>query len=453
MDLSLLFRKYNLKIQILFGPSDFFQEDFLFEFICYAPSMNAKSEQFDIVVIGGGASGMMAAIVAAQSGKRVVILEKNKTLGKKLDITGGGRCNITNAEFDTKKLLSVYGEAAPFLHSPFSQFSVQDTFNFFESRGMLLVVQAAKRAFPKTEKATDVTNLLKHELEKLGVEIRTQTSVKKLIRDGNSITSVETTKGTFTGTSYILATGGLSHPETGATGDGFLFLKDLGHAVKDPTPSIVPLAVSDEWVHKLAGISVNDTKITFILDGKKSFSKTGRIMFTHFGLSGPTILNSASKVSDLFYSGSVTALIDLFPSKDIGTLEKDVIELFDTNKNKNLRTVFKDLVPTGTATILETHFLDIDFTKKVHSVTKDERKHVVRLLKALPVTITGLMGFDRAVVADGGISLPEVDTKTMRSKKIPNLYITGDLLDINRPSGGYGLQLCWTTGYVAGISA
>lgn len=412
-----------------------------------------QSEQFDVVVIGGGASGMMAAIVAAQSGKRVVILEKNKTLGRKLDITGGGRCNITNAEFDTKKLLAVYGEAAPFLHSPFSQFSVQDTFDFFESRGMPLVVQALKRVFPKSEKATDVTNLLKHELEKLGVNIQTQTSVKKLLQDGNVITSVETTKGAFTGASYILATGGLSHPETGATGDGFLFLKELGHTVKDPTPSIVPLAVSDEWVHKLAGISVNDVKITFMLDGKKSFSKIGRIMFTHFGLSGPTILNSASKVADLFYSGSVTSLIDLFPSKDTGILEKDVIELFDTNKNKNLRTVFKELVPIGTASVLETHFPNIDFTKKVHSVTKDERKHIVRLLKALPVTITGLMGFDRAVVADGGISLPEVDTKTMRSKKIDNLYITGDLLDINRPSGGYGLQLCWTTGYVAGKNA
>lgn len=412
-----------------------------------------QTEQFDIVVIGGGASGMMAGIVAAREGKKVVILEKNKTLGKKLDITGGGRCNITNAEFDTKKLLAIYGEAAPFLHSPFSQFSVQDTFDFFESRGMPLVVQTLKRVFPKSEKATDVTNLMKVELEKLGVEVRTQTSVNKLLLDGNVITGVETTNGIFTGTSYILATGGLSHPETGATGDGFAFLKDFGHTVKDPTPSIVPLAVSDEWVHKLAGISINDAKITFILDGKKSFSKTGKILFTHFGLSGPTILNSASKVSDLLYSGIVTAHIDLFPNKDIGTLEKDSIKLFDVNKNKNLRTVFKDLVPMGTATILETHFPEIDFTKKVHSVIKDERKQIIRVLKALLVTITGLMGFDRAVVADGGIHLSEVDTKTMRSKKISNLYITGDLLDINRPSGGYGLQLCWTTGYVAGKSA
>ncbi len=412
-----------------------------------------QPKQFDIVIIGGGASGMMAAISAAELGKSVVILEKNKSLGKKLDITGGGRCNITNAEFDTKKLLTVYGDAVPFLHSPFSQFSVQDTFDFFESRGMPLVVQALKRTFPKTEKATDVTNLLKDEIEKLGVEVKTQTSVKKLLRDGKLITGVETTKGIITGTSYILATGGLSHPETGSTGDGFLFLKELGHTVKDPTPSIVPLAVSDEWVHKLAGITITDARITFLLDGKKQFSKTGRIMFTHFGLSGPTILNSASKVSDLFYSGSVTAIIDLFPSKDIGIFEKDVIELFDANKNKNLRTVFKELVPTGTGSVLELLFPEIDFTKKVHSVTKDERKQIVRLLKALSVTITGLMGFDRAVVADGGIHLSEVDTKTMRSKKINNLYITGDLLNINRPSGGYGLQLCWTTGYVAGKSA
>lgn len=411
------------------------------------------SKQFDVVVIGGGASGMMAAISASQNGKRVVLLEKNKTLGKKLDITGGGRCNITNAEFDTKKLLTVYGDAAPFLHSPFSQFSVQDTFVFFESRGLPLVVQALKRAFPETEKATDVTNLFKKELEKLGVDVRTETSVKKLIHNGNVITGIETTKGVFVGVSYILATGGLSHPETGATGDGFGFLKELGHTVKDPTPSIVPLSVPDQWVHKLAGITASNAKVTFLLDGKKQFSKTGKILFTHFGLSGPTILNSAGKVSDLLHAGTVTAFIDICPGDDIGTFDTHAIELFDANKNKNLRTVFKDLVPTGMATVLESHFPDIDFTKKVHSVTKDERKSITKLLKALPITITGLMGFDRAVVADGGIHLSEIDTKTMRSKKISNLYITGDLLDINRPSGGYGLQLCWTTGYVAGKSA
>ncbi len=415
--------------------------------------MTNQAKQFDVVVIGGGASGMMSAIIAAQNGKRVVLLEKNKSLGKKLDITGGGRCNITNAEFDTKKLLTVYGDAAPFLYSPFSQFSVQDTFDFFESRGLPLVVQGLKRSFPKTEKATDVTNLFKKELEKLGVDVRTETRVKKTLHNGKIITGVETSKGIFVGSSYILATGGLSHPETGATGDGFSFLKELGHTVKDPTPSIVPLAVSDEWVHMLAGKSTSDAKITFLLDGKKQFSKTGKILFTHFGLSGPTVLNSAGKVSDFLHAGTVTATIDICPWDDIGAFEARAIKLFDANKNKNLRTVFKDLVPTGMGSVLEIHFPDIDFNKKVHSVTKDERKLITRLLKALPVTITGLMGFDRAVVADGGIHLSEVDTKTMRSKKVSNLYITGDLLDINRPSGGYGLQLCWTTGYVAGRSA
>jgi predicted Rossmann fold flavoprotein len=216
------------------------------------------------------------------------------------------RCNITNAEFDTKKLLAVYGEAAPFLHSPFSQFSVQDTFDFFESRGIPLVVQALKRAFPKSEKATDVTNLLKMKLKSwawkcTNANKREETSsVMEILLLG-----VETTKGAFTGASYILATGGLSHPETGATGDGFLFLKELGHTVKDPTPSIVPLAVSDEWVHKLAGISRQAMqRLHFYSTGKNSFQKQERLLFTHFGLSGPTILNSASKVSDLLYRGT-----------------------------------------------------------------------------------------------------------------------------------------------------
>ena len=216
----------------------------------------------------------------------------------------------------------------------------------------------------------------------------------------------------------------------------------------------MPLAVNENWVKELSGVSLEDMKIIFFVDGEKEFKLNGRLLFTHFGISGPLILNSASKVSKLLPTGIVTAEIDMFPKTDIGNLERQIISIFDVNKNKSLKNIVSDLVPAGMAkgilTLLMAH---MDMETKVHSVTKDNRKMIVNLFKALPITITGLMGLDRAIVADGGLSLTEVDMKTMRSKKINNLFVTGDLLHINRPSGGFSLQLCWSTGYVAGSSA
>lgn len=414
--------------------------------------MESKLNKFDVIVIGGGASGMMAAGVVGSSGKRVLILEKNRGLGEKLKITGGGRCNVTNAEFESRVFLENYGKAADFLHSPFSKFGVQDTFNFFESLGLPLVVQARKRAFPNTEKALDVFKALQKKLEKNRIIIKTGCAVKKILCQNNQIVGVETSLGKFAAKSYILATGGISHPETGSTGDGFGWLKSLGHTVHTPTPTIVPLEVEDEWVKSLAGVSLSFMKITFFLEDKKQFSKLGKVLFTHFGLSGPLILNSASQVSDLLQEGRVTAFIDTFPDTDLGALDDKIVKEFNAFKNKELKTVFKEIVPRGTARTFQNLFPEINFETKVHSITKDERKKIVNTLKALPITIKGLMGNDRAVAADGGVALAEIDTRTMKSKVIENLFVTGDLLHINRPSGGYSLQICWTTGFVAGSS-
>lgn len=413
-----------------------------------------ETDIYDVIVIGGGASGLMAAVTSASLGKRVLLLEKNKRLGEKLKISGGGRCNITNAEYDLRKLLSFYGKGEQFLYSAFSQFSVKDTFSFFEEHGLPLVVQARNRAFPHTEKASDVLAVLEKQLAKGKVVIKKESPVSAIISKGSRIDYVVSRGIEYRAHAYIISTGGVSHPETGSTGDGFGFLKKLGHSVSDPTPSIVPLAVSDTWVHELAGVSLSFMKVTFYLEGKKLFSKTGKILFTHFGLSGPLILNSAHLVGDALHSGSVTATIDAYPDTDLGALEKKIISVFDNNKNKMLKNVFKELVPEGTAqSILGLVSVQVSGDTKVHSVTKEQRKHIVRTLKALPVNITGLMGYDRAVIADGGVTLSEIDTRTMRSKKIENLFVTGDLLHVNRPSGGYSLQLCWTTGYVAGKSA
>ncbi len=414
--------------------------------------MYPRYSQFDVVVIGGGASGMMAAGFAAKNGKRVLLLEKNKTLGEKLKITGGGRCNITNAEADLRVFLSNYKQAADFLYSPFTKFGVADTFTFFENLGLPLVVQARNRAFPQTEKAFDVYKKLKEFIDKNKVLIKTSCTVKGIEASGDRIVSVKTDQGEFRASDFIFSTGGVSHPETGSTGDGFSWLLELGHTVHKPTPTIVPLAVADEWVKSLAGVSLSFMRITFYLEGKKQFSKLGKVLFTHFGLSGPLILNSASEVGELLKYGTVTATIDAFPDTNLGDLDNKIVNIFNANKNKDFKTIFKELVPHGTARGIELLLGDIDFDTKVHSISKEQRRKIVNLLKSLPVTITDLMGNDRAVAADGGVDLREIDTRTMQSKLITNLYIIGDLLHINRPSGGYSLQMCWTTGYVAGIS-
>ncbi len=415
--------------------------------------MKTASDIYDCIVIGGGASGMMAAATAAHGGGRVLLLEKNKTLGEKLKITGGGRCNITHAEYNTRSFLKYFGPAEDFLYSAFSQFGVTETFSYFESRGLPLVVQARERVFPHTEKALDVYKVLEKDLQKNKVVVKVNSTVKKILHDKKNILGVETRDGILSARSYILATGGMSHPETGSTGDGFAWLRELGHTVKNPTPTIVPLAVEDAWIKILAGVSLTFMKITFFLDGKKQFSKKGKILFTHFGLSGPLILNSAGAVGELLRHGTVEAHIDAFPDTDFSLLEARIIKIFDSNKNKILHTVLKEIVPAGTTKGIAMLLSDMDFTKKVHSITKEERKRIVHLLKALPLTITDLMGYDRAVVADGGVTLTEIDTRTMQSKLIKNLFITGDLLHINRPTGGQSLQLCWTTGYVAGKAA
>lgn len=415
---------------------------------------------YDVIVIGGGASGMMAAGRAAERGKRVLLLEKNKNLGEKLKITGGGRCNITNAEENERVFLSRYGKAEQFLYSSFSRFGVKDTFSFFESRGLPLVTQAENRVFPKTEKAADVSRTLEKYLKKGNVEIRVNAEVSQIAGADGRVEKIIAGGEEFSASSYVLATGGKSHPETGSTGDGFLWLKKLGHKIQEPTPTLVPLAVRDGWVKELAGISFPSAKISFFVGGastllgagKKKLALKGKILFTHFGLSGPLILNAAGKVSDMLHEGPVSAFIDAYPDIDLGALDKRIVNIFNANKNKTLKNVFKDIAPAGAARAILSLLKNINPDKKTHSVTKEERKQITRLLKSLPAGISGLMGYNRAIVADGGLLLSEVDAKTMRSKLYGNLYVTGDLLNITRPSGGFSLQLCWTTGYVTGDS-
>lgn len=411
---------------------------------------------YEVIVIGGGASGMMAAGVAATQGKRVLLIEKNKELGKKLSITGGGRCNITNAEKDVRKLLSHYGDAAKFLFSPFSQFGVKETFEFFEKLGLPLVIEGGKRAFPEVQSAPEVTATLKRFSTKNGVTLKTGVKVQGFIIEEEKLVGITTNDGDFFGDSFILATGGSSHKHTGSTGEGVGWLSELGHTVHKANPNIVPLKVEDKWVKSLSGTVLPFMKITFtdLHNSKKvGFSKTGRLMFTHFGLTGPLILNSAHQVKLMLKHGPVRAYIDLYPDTEVGTLRNRLLEAFTINKNKALRNVLKDFLPAGMPAAVSLMLTDALREKKVHSVTKEERYMLVDLLKGLPMVITDTMGYEWAVVSDGGVELSEIDMKTMRSKIHSNLYFTGDVLNVTRPSGGYSLQLCWTTGWVAGKNA
>jgi len=283
--------------------------------------------------------------------------------------------------------------------------------------------------------------------------VRLGVTALHVVQHDGKLTGVQTSAGLLKAQSIILASGGASYQATGSTGDGLEWLTELGHTVQPATPDVVPLRVKDPWVKALSGTALESMQITFTASTGEQVKRTGRLLFTHFGLSGPLILNSALAVKKLLKSGPVAASIDLFPSDDPAQLDQRLLDAFREHANKLLRNTLKRLIPAGmnkaVISLLPPEMLD----KPIHSVTQLERKELLTLLKGMPLTVTGTMGYDWAVVCDGGVDLTEVDTRTLQSRKIPNLYIVGDLLHINRPSGGYSLQLCWSTGWVAGENA
>lgn len=413
---------------------------------------------YDVAVIGGGPAGMMAAGRAAECGAKVILLEKNKNLGKKLLITGGGRCNVTNYELDVRRLLSKFKTEQKFLFSPFSQFGVSETLDFFNSRKMATKIEAEGRVFPVSNSATSVLDTLIDYLKQGKVNVRTNVTVGGFTSDKEKITGL-TIKGKtksedyiIKARNYILATGGKSRPETGSTGEGFEWLRSLGYNVPQSNAALVPIKISEEWVKRLAGISLQDVKLTVYQSGKKQAESIGKLLFTHFGISGPLALNMSREVGELLKYSPVELTLDLKPTVDEGALDKEIQSLLADRQNKQIRNCLNGLVVGGLAPIL-IELAKIHPEKAVNLLERKERLALGTLIKNLPMSVSGLMGLHKAVVTSGGADLTEIDLKTMRSRLHDNLFLIGDVLNINRPSGGYSLQLCWTTGFVAGTAA
>lgn len=409
--------------------------------------------KYDVIVIGGGPAGMMAAGRAAARGARVLLLEKNDILGKKLLISGGGRCNVTNNQPDNQLFLKKFPESRQHLFSAFASWNVQNTLDFFHERNMPTKVENELRVFPVSNSSKSVWDVLQRYMQEGNVTVQTQSPVVGFIHEGNSIAGITLNNGTtLHGDSYILATGGNSHPETGSTGDGFTWLSTIGHSVVDIEPSLVPIALSDTWVKQVKGVSLQNIKLSLTQSGNKHEVKTGNLLFTHFGVSGPAILNMSNSVRELLPYGEVNILLDVFPKLNHKEIDIALQDLYAMHSNKLVKNISTTLFPASLLRAVST-LVGIDLQTPCNSVSREQRKALVQLLKALPLHVSRLLGLDKAVITSGGVDLKEVNFKTMQSKLYPNLYLVGDVLNINRPSGGYSLQLCWTTGFIAGDSA
>ena len=408
---------------------------------------------WDVAIIGGGPSGMMAAGRASELGAKVILIEKNESLGKKLLISGGGRCNVLNGEFDTRALLEKFKDNGKFLFSAFSQFSSKEALDFFNSKGMPTKAENEKRVFPTSNSSSSVLNVLLDYMEQGNVKILTNSPVTEIKSIEGKISSVVIENGEeIFAKSFVIATGGKSYPKTGSTGDGFVWLKKIGHNIIKPDSALVPINIKDDWVKELSGLTLPEIKISIFQEDKKIESKPGKILFTHFGVSGPTILNMSRKINEIIPNGDVFISLDLLPKFDFSSLNDELQKVFKKHSNKKFKNAILDLIPSGLVEVIIKKS-DINGDTFCHSITRDERIKLMHVLKDVRMQVESLMSPENAIVSSGGVDLKEVDFKTMQSKLFSNLYLTGDILNINRPSGGYSLQICWTTGFVAGSNA
>ena len=414
-----------------------------------------------VLIIGGGAAGMMAGVFAACNHHEVHILEKNEKLGKKVFITGKGRCNVANA-CDTEELFPAVMSNPKFLYSGFYSFGPQDVMNFFEEAGVPLKVERGNRVFPQSDHSSDIIRALERELKKAGAKVHLHTAVKEVVKEQitdpetgtekEKITGVILTDGTFMeGDAVIVATGGFSYQSTGSTGDGYHFAKELGLKVTDISPSLVPLKTKEDYIPKLQGLSLKNTGLT-IKNGKKVlYEDFGEMMFTHFGVTGPMILSASAHIGAKLAkapNGELSAYLDLKPALTREQLDARILREFEAGQNKQFKNVIGVLFPSSmTPVMLELGGIPAD--KKIHDISREERQHFIDLIKAFPFTITGMGEFKEAIITKGGVSVKEINPGTMESKKISGLYFAGEVLDLDAVTGGYNLQIAWSTAYLA----
>lgn len=406
-----------------------------------------------VLIIGGGAAGMMAGVFAARNHHEVHILEKNEKLGKKVFITGKGRCNVANA-CDTEELFPAVMSNPKFLYSGFYSFGPQDVMNFFEEAGVPLKVERGNRVFPQSDHSSDIIRALERELKKAGAKVHLHTTVKEIVKkpEAEKVTGVILEDDTFMeGDAVIVATGGFSYQSTGSTGDGYRFARELGLKVTDISPSLVPLKTKEDYIPKLQGLSLKNTGLT-IKNGKKVlYEDFGEMMFTHFGVTGPMILSASAHIGTKLAkaeNGELCAYLDLKPALTKEQLDARILREFEAGQNKQFKNVIGVLFPSSlTPVMLELGGIPAE--KKIHDISREERQHFVDLVKAFPFTITGMGEFKEAIITKGGVSVKEINPGTMESKKISGLYFAGEVLDLDAVTGGYNLQIAWSTAYLA----
>lgn len=412
-------------------------------------------------VIGGGAAGMMAAISAAETGKEVHLYEKNEKLGKKLYITGKGRCNLTNASAMEEVMKNIVTNAK-FLYSAFYTMSNEDIIYMLSEVGVQTKVERGNRVFPVSDKSSDVINGLTKILQKTGVHIHLNTEIRDIVIQNTIIEEKEEKRiknilfadgRTEDFDSIIIATGGYSYQSTGSTGDGYKFAERTGHKVTKILPALVPCIVKEEFVKELQGLSLRNIRVDFYLDGKKLHSDFGELLFTHFGVSGPVILSASSLLTKRLHSGQkIQLVIDLKPAVDEASLNERILREFQEFINRDFRNSLNNLLPKSLIPVI-VMCSGIDEYKKVHAISKEERKRLVYLIKHFSLTITGTRGFQEAIITQGGVSVKDINPATMESKKIKGLFFAGEVIDTDALTGGYNLQIAWSTGRLAGFSS
>ena len=408
-----------------------------------------KAMKFDVVVIGGGPAGMMAAIAAAEYGAQVCLLEPNERLGKKLNITGKGRCNVTN-NCSTEELLQNTPCNGRFLYSAFAGYDTADVIAFFEMHGVPMKTERGNRVFPVSDRAFDISGALEKYMKQLCISVIRDRAVSLVVEEG-VLRGVNGERQQYEASRVIVATGGVSYPLTGSTGDGYELAKSVGHTIVEPRGSLVPLCSAGDLCQRLQGLSLRNVALRVYEDNKKIYEDFGEMLFTHFGVSGPLILSSSSHMRK-YGKAKYRLEIDLKPALDEQTLDKRILSDFTKHSNSDFANVLVELLPRK----LIDPFVEltgIDPHTKVHDITREQRRKMLELLKALPVEIIGPRPVRDAIITSGGVNVKEVNPSTMESKLLSGLYFAGEVLDVDAYTGGFNLQIAWSTGHLAGISA